>query len=213
MRLYGEDPRAAQAARQVLAYVLDQSLRLLHPYMPFVTETIWQNLPGLAEEADALIVARWPKHAGRIDDEAEAKFARIQEIVRGIRNARSEYDVEPARRIVALFSAGEQVDLLDQNLALLATLARLDENRLEIAETLPAPDSAASLAAGGVTVYLPLAGMVDLAAERKRIEKELANVDKQLARIDGLLGNTASPTKPRPMSLSGSRTRRSSWRG
>ena len=189
VRLYGEDPQAAQAARQVLAYVLDQSLRLLHPYMPFVTETIWQNLPGLSDEADALIVARWPKNAGRIDDEAEAEFGRIQEIVRGIRNARSEYDVEPARRIVALFSAGEQVDLLDQNLALLATLARLDADQIEIAETLPAPDSAASLAAGGVTVYLPLAGMVDLDAERQRIEKELANVDKQLARINGLLGN------------------------
>ena len=86
--------------------------------------------------------------------------------------------------------AGDQVDLLEQNLALLATLARLDADQMrDRRDACPRRTSAASLAAGGVTVYLPLAGMVDLDAERKRIEKELANVDKQLARIDGLLGN------------------------
>ena len=118
-----------------------------------------------------------------------ADFSRIQEIVRGIRNARSEYGVEPARRIVALFSAGEYADLVRANLALLAGLARVDADKAEIAAHLPAPEKAATLAAGGVTVYLPLAGMVDLAAERKRIEKELKNIDGQLKRIDGMLSN------------------------
>ena len=111
--------------------MLDQSLRLLHPYMPFVTETIWQNLPGLAEEGDALIVARWPGNTGRSDDGADEEFNRIQEIVRGIRNARSEYDVEPARRIMALFSAGDHVGMLEQNLELLATLARIDAGQVD----------------------------------------------------------------------------------
>jgi valyl-tRNA synthetase len=189
VRLYGDDPAAAQATRQVLAHVLEQSLRLLHPFMPFVTEAIWQNLPGMGSGGVGLILARWPGEAGVADAGAEDAFGRVQEIVRSIRNARSEYGVEPSRRIVAQFSAGEFVDLIREALPVMSSLARLDPAQATVAQTLDAPDKAATLAAGGVTVYLPLAGMVDLDAERKRMEKELANVDKQLQRIGGMLSN------------------------
>ena len=189
VRLYGANPTAAQDTRQVLAYVLEQSLRLLHPLMPFVTETIWQNLPEMGGEQRALIVARWPATAGVADASSAQDFARLQEIVRAIRNARSEYNVEPSRRIVAKFSAGEQEAMVQANRDLLATLARLDEAHLDVAESISAPAKAAAVTAGGITVYLPLAGMVDQAAERQRIQKELENIDKQLLRITNLLGN------------------------
>jgi valyl-tRNA synthetase len=193
VRLNEGEPSAAQAARQVLAFVLEQSLRLLHPFMPFVTEAIWQNLPDLggSDEAGvrALMVSRWPTIHGYGDAAADADFSRIQEVVRAIRNARAEYDVPPSRRIAAQIDAGEQAALLQSNLSLLARLAGLEPSTVQVAATLSAPAQAVTLAAGGVTTYLPLAGLVDLAAERTRLQKEIDNLEKQAQRIEGLLGN------------------------
>ncbi|MEM7125226.1 MAG: valine--tRNA ligase [Chloroflexota bacterium] len=194
IRLYQGSESEAQATRQVLAFVLEQSLRLLHPYMPHVTEAIWQNLPSMAgsdEESGtrALVVSRWPKDDNRYSAEADDVFGRVQEIVRSIRNARNEYNVEPGRRIAAEISADGYTEHLAANSTLLATLARLDGERLQIATDLPAPEKAVTLTAGGATVYLPLAGLVDLDAERERLQKELANVEKQLASVSGKLNN------------------------
>jgi valyl-tRNA synthetase len=191
-----------QATRQVLAFVLEQGMRLLHPFMPFVTEAIWQSLPGVGQGAPgadagvradgcapAIMVTRWPAPSGRRTDEADATFARIQELVRGIRNVRAEYDVPAPKRIPALFSAGEYAAVLSENLPVMAFLARLEAGETQIAADLPAPGKAATLAAAGVTVYLPLAGLVDFAAERKRIQGEIENIDRQTGRIEGMLNN------------------------
>ena len=211
VRLYDGTPTEAQATRQVLAYVLEQSLRLLHPFMPFVTETIWQNLPDLggtgAHGPRALIAMRWPQLAGYGDATADAAFDRLQEIVRAIRNARSEYGVEPVRRIAAQISAGEQTATLQQNQALLLSLARLDSSALTIAADVPAPDKAVTLAVGGVTVYLPLAGMVDLAAEQGRLQKEIEGLAGQLKKIDGLLNNPGFVNKAAANVVERERTR------
>jgi valyl-tRNA synthetase len=198
VRLYDGTPEEAQATRQVLAYVLERSLRLLHPYMPFLTETIWQNLPGLNAQIPALIVARWPEESGRGDAESLELFTRLQESVRAIRNARSEYAVEPARRIAAMVEAGEYVDVFQKNAAVLASLARLDAQSLTIQAEMAAPEKAVTLAAGGVTVYLPLAGMVDLDAERTRLQKEIDNLERQLQRSEGLLNNPGFTAKAPP---------------
>jgi valyl-tRNA synthetase len=198
VRLYEGTANEAQATRQVLAHVLERSLRLLHPFMPFVTETIWQNLPSMSDDGRALIVSRWPAPVDRVDAAADGAFGRIQEMVRAIRNARSEYNVEPARRISALISAGEQSDRIQANRSLIAALARLDPASLDVAPEVPAPDKAVTLAAGGVTVYLPLAGMVDLAAERERLQKEISNLDRQIQRSEGLLNNQGFVAKAPP---------------
>ncbi len=191
-RLYGDDPAAAATARRVLVTVLEQALRLLHPYMPFVTETIWQSLKRAwqAEEwGEALIIAPWPE-AGATDAEAERQMGAIMEVVRAIRNARSEYDVEPGRRIAALIAAGELEPVFAAERDALVSLARLDEARLTIAATLPEkPAKALALVAGGVETYLPLAGMVDLEREQARLNKELEAVEADVARARGLLEN------------------------
>ena len=189
-RLYGGQPEEADATRQVLAYTLEQSLRLLHPFMPYVTEAIWSHLPGVAQDAESLMTQRWPAAAGQRDTQAEDSFGSIQEIVRAIRNARAEYNVEPGRRIAAVF-AGAGHTLVHENLALFTSLARLDAEQVAIESSANGSDAGPSvqLNAGGLTTYLPLAGMVDLAAEQKRLQKELDNVDNQINRATGLLSN------------------------
>ncbi|MDH7486024.1 MAG: valine--tRNA ligase [Anaerolineae bacterium] len=199
LRLYGDDAAAKATAQQVLTYVLERTLRLLHPFMPFVTEEIWQNLMqeagGKKQEAgdgyppEALMVARWPEEAGLADAQAEAQMGLIMDIVHAIRNARAEYDVPPGRRIAALVSAGEQTPLLREQQAILVSLARLDEARLQIAPALEVAEKAVTLVVGGVTVHLPLAGMVDLEAERARLSGELAQTVQRIARAEALLAN------------------------
>jgi valyl-tRNA synthetase len=195
VRLADAQSAEAQATRQVLAYVLERTLRLLHPYMPFVTEAIWQNLPGMAGDGRSIMVMRWPEESGQPDLEAEEQFTRLQEVIRGIRNVRTEYDVPAARRIAALFSANEHADLINANLPVITALARLEPAEIVVATELTPPGKAATLVAGGVTVYLPLAGLIDLEAERRRLQAELENIDRQIQRIEAALSNDAFTSK------------------
>jgi valyl-tRNA synthetase len=186
IRLYGADARAQATARRMLVYVLDRTLRLLHPFMPFVTESVWQHLPHVE---DSLMVTSWPL-AGDVDDEAEADMQLIMDAIRAIRNARAEYNVEPVRRIVAYVAAGERYELFLSQRDVLVKLAHLDPDSLRLAHTLlDKPEQALTLVVSGVEVYLPLAGMVDLAAERARLQKELAHVEEGVARGQKLLSN------------------------
>lgn len=189
------DARSAQAAADTLVTVLDQSLRLLHPFIPFVTEELWQHLKGAVEAygrtwPKALIIAPWPSVTpSLIDPAAEAQFERLQALVRAIRNVRTEYKVEPQKRLVALVAAGEQVDFWVAQRDILIQLARLDGMQLVIAETLTPPTQAVTLLVGGVTCYLPLADLVDLTAERARLQKELAQVVNDVQRVERTLAN------------------------
>jgi len=203
----------AQATSQVLAYVLEHSLRLLHPFMPYVTETIWQNLPGLMVDGRALIISRLPQDTGLIDADVDDHFGRLQEIVRAIRNVRSEYNVEPGRRIPTSISAGEFTALIQEQLPLLASLARLAGEQVAVATDLPAPDKAVTLATSGVTVYVPLAGLVDLDAERIRIQKEIDNLSKQIDRSETLLANQGFVAKAPPEVLERERNKVEELRG
>ncbi len=217
-RLYDGDDKESQATRQVLAYVLERSLRLLHPFMPFVTEAIWQNLPGIGDAAQALIIARYPTAQNRaaeagVDDEAVENFGRVQETVRAIRNARAEYDVEPSRRIAALISADGYTETLRESLPALASLARLDAEQTIVGDALDAPEKAVTLTAGGITTYLPLAGLVDLDAERARLEKEMANVEQQLQRVNGMLANEKFTSKAPAEVVERERSRKAELKG
>ena len=202
--LYGKDEAAKDATRAVLAKVLDDSLRLLHPFIPFVTEETWGYLKQTAtagrdpQEAGwpaALIIAPWPE-PGLSDPQATADMGLIMEIVRSIRNARAEYSVQPGHRIPATIVAGEQEALLRSQAETLCTLARLDPAGLTILHQGEAPSRSLTLVAGAVTVYLPLAGLVDLDAERTRLEKELADLQAQAERSDKLLAGPFAQRAP-----------------
>ena len=184
IRLYGDDPRTRQATQQTLVHVLERTLRLLHPFMPFVTEGIWQNLP---HQGEALIVAPWPE-AGETDEAAEKQMDLIMEIVRGIRNARSEYRVDTRHTVEAVIAAGDDLELLSAHRQLLVSLARVNPEKLTIERNLrEKPRQALTLVYSGVEVYLPLAGLVDLDAERRRLAQEIEEADEAIARSEALL--------------------------
>jgi valyl-tRNA synthetase len=186
VRLRGEDAAEADRARQVLVYVLEGCLKLLHPYMPFVTEAIWQYLPHRGE---ALIVADWPQGGAR-DEQAETDLAALMELVRAIRNVRSEYEVEAARRIGAVIVAGERLPFMVEQREAFLLLARVDPERLTLAATLATvPEQAVSLVVPGYEGYLPLAALVELAVERERIAKQLDELAAEIARSGKLLSN------------------------
>ena len=193
----------------VLGRVLDDCLRLLHPYIPFVTEETWQQLKaafvtadiGLAPEGgwpEALIIADWPQ-AGTQRPEAVADFERLRELVRAIRAARTDNGVEVGKRIRAVIAAGDKTELLTEQRPILAFLARLDEEQLLISERVAVPETAVTLALGDIICYLPLTGMVDLAQERERLTKELADVEQQITRVSKLLAGPFAEKAPPPI--------------
>ncbi len=192
-----------------LARVLDICLRLLHPITPFVTEELWGHLRGallaspLAELAKdwpaVLIIASWPEPRPEEDWEAAkvADFALIQDTIRSIRNLRAEKKVSPAKRIPATIAGGVKTALLKEQAGVIAALAGLDQSLLSILESLPAkPENSIALVAGPVEIYIPLSGMVDLDEERNRLQKELAESQVQIDRLEKLLGSDFANKAP-----------------
>ncbi len=195
VRLYQGAGRSGQGESPLpmLLHVLEGTLRLLHPFMPFVTEEIWQQLKGEWGDKpyEALIIAPYPTgDATCCDDDAERAMGLLTGIVRSIRNARSEFNVDPGRSIEAIISAGREFDLINAQQDILITLGRLDRARLTIAHSIASkPKQALALVSGDVEVYLPLAGMVDLQAEKSRLEKDITAARNEIERTEKLLAN------------------------
>ncbi len=184
--LYEGDERTKTLTRQTLRHVMDTGLRLLHPFMPFVTEELWRYLP---HEGGALILASWPvSDPAYINDRAETEMLTLIDLVRGVRNVRAEYNVDPARKITAIVAAGSYQATLEKYSYMFARLCNVAQTTLLPAGA-PAPDEAASVVASDVTLYLPLAGLVDVAAECERLTKEQGKLQEQIQRSESMLGN------------------------
>ncbi len=195
------DEQARLTTAGILRVVLDQSMRLLHPFMPFVTEEVWQHLYGTGEPrqerwpAAALIVAPWPQASiEAIDNEAEQSFGLLQEVIVRIRDARNQMDVEPARRIPVIMAAGDQITMLETQAPLIQFLARTEKPQLH-QQLAQKPEQSMSLLAGPVEIYLPLAGLLDTGKELARLNKEIAQAQQEIARIQGKLANESFVTK------------------
>ncbi len=204
------DSQRVQLTRRVLFTVLDGSLRLLHPFMPFVTEEVWQYLTEAYQRPDpgpetsyaelglrTLSYALYPMPVEGMRDEAvEADWALVQELIVAIRNVRSEYKVEPAKWVAATVVAGERADLLRGQAPLISRLARVAMDDLTVVATLTErPRQAASIVIGAVECFLPLAGLIDLAAERTRLQKELAQAEADVERRAARLNNESFVSK------------------
>lgn len=175
MRGAGSDAQAARVTREVLVYCYDAILKLAHPFMPFITEELWQAIP---HKGDALISAPFPEKGLPVDKTAVRRFEALQEAVRRVRNARAEYNVEPARRIpgVVVCADAEMLSALREEAAVMSLLARLDQAQLQFSAEPPklAAEDAVQLVVGdGVEVFLPVAGLAGARA-REREEAVLA---------------------------------------
>jgi valyl-tRNA synthetase len=193
------DRQAQVRTAAVLMHVLDRTLRLLHPFIPFVTEEIWQNLKKAINNTswgEALIIAEWPR-SGPIDPQAEADMTLLMDAVRAIRNARAERNVEAGKKLAVMIASTEKADLFESLRAELAFLARLDPAALYVADRLKAePKGALPIVTSNATIYLPLAQMIDLAAERERLGKEMKDLSAQIERITKLLGSDFANKAP-----------------
>ncbi|WP_326795904.1 valine--tRNA ligase [Streptomyces sp. NBC_01808] len=178
---------AADASRRVLGEVLDVTLRLLHPVVPFVTETLWTTLTG----RESLVIADWPADSGFRDPAAEAEIVKLQEVVTEVRRFRADQGLQPGQRVparVELSGAG-----LDAHEAAMRQLLRLQPEGDSFAAT-------ASLPVAGATVALDLSGTIDVAAERKRLTKDLAAAEKEKTQAEAKLGNEGFLAKaPEPV--------------
>ncbi|MCG0278161.1 MAG: valine--tRNA ligase [Thermanaeromonas sp.] len=188
VRLYGNDERTKATAQRVLLEVLETFLKLLHPFMPFITEEIWHYLPG---DRTSIMISSWPKAKtqGR-DYEAEEDMALVTEVIRAIRNLRSEVRVTPGRKARVILVAGEDRTrrLLQECRVYFNTLAQAEP--VDILETVDNLSlKAVSSVCGGVEVYLPLEGLIDYEKEIARLEKELAATRKELERVQKKLAN------------------------
>ncbi|HEY1013033.1 MAG TPA: valine--tRNA ligase [Herpetosiphonaceae bacterium] len=180
--------------RQVLYTVLEGTLRLLHPFMPFVTEAAWQKLhdhPTRDAKFGALIVADYPQaDEAAINPGAERDWELVQNIIRAIRNARNEAGVDATKWIAAQIAGGPAAASLGAQRPVIVRLARVADDQLVIAEQLPErPQQATTLVVPPAEVVLPLAGMIDLDAERARLAKELERVEADVERREAKLGN------------------------
>jgi valyl-tRNA synthetase len=189
-RLYGDAGETSQAAaRATLAHVIDASMRLLHPIMPFVTEAVWQRLPRRDDDPASLMVAAWPVPRAEWDDVvAEERIIELQEIIGAVRNLRAEYGVQPGARI-PLWVAGASEglhQLLSRSPRALLDLARVDT--LEFRSGAGAVGATAVLRSGAEAV-IPLEGVIDLARERQRLREELERVRGQLRSTGAKLAN------------------------
>ncbi len=187
--LYGDDPQAKLRVQSVLFTVLEQLLRLLHPIMPFITEEIWQVLPG-QRPCESIMQADYPDGSGLPTDSVGAeRMELVMDVIRAIRNIRGEMDVPPGKQVTALLDckSEEACRILEEGAAAIRVLGKVGE--MTIGQSLDRPEQSATQVAGEVEISLPLAGLVDIAEEEKRLQKEIVKVQKDVDLFTRKLAN------------------------
>ncbi|PKN85775.1 MAG: valine--tRNA ligase [Chloroflexi bacterium HGW-Chloroflexi-8] len=195
---------------QTLVRILDICMRLLHPFTPFVTEELWGHLKTACKEksdlltpkngwADALMIAKWPE-AQEIEvweDEKIKSFSIIQDIVRGIRNVRTEKKIPPSKKIPAVIVASDKIQIIKEQISTISTLSALEPNKLKVVDYLEEkPADTTTLVTSGIEIYLTLSEFVDNQAEITRLNKEFQELNNQIDRLEKLLSSSFSEKAP-----------------
>lgn len=187
-RLYNKEAAAERAtAQHVLATVLVSAMKLLHPYMPFITEEIYQCLP---HEAESIMISKWPvADESLVDPEAERGMNAIMDSIKAIRNMRAEVNANPGKKIPAIMLVSEDLrEVVANNDSYIKLLGGIDNLELRPLNG-EKPENAMAAVVTGIEVYLPLAGLIDVEKENQRLSKELAAMEKDLQRAGGKLNN------------------------
>lgn len=183
-----------KTAQYILDYVLEHTLRLLHPFMPFITEEIWQHIP---HDGKSIMIAPWPSNeSARIDEAAEKNMTAIMETVKAIRNIRAQVNAIPGKKseVILYFTDKDLIKVFAENKDYLAVLAAAqpmtiwkdDQNK---------PQNAMTAVVDGIQIYMPMAGLIDVVKETARLTKEKANLTKEINRLSKKLNNKAFLTK------------------
>lgn len=193
--LYSGTEAEKNTTRRVMVYVLDQCLRLLHPYMPFMTEDAWRYLP---HEGEALIMAQWPQaDDALIDEAAESQMQILMDLVQEVRRIRLEYKVEPSKKIQASIAPGSHRANLEKYRFVFARLCNVPEVVI-LPDGADAPQNAASAVVSDTTLYVPLEGLLDLKVEQDRLTKERTSLQEKIARAEQKLNNESFTAKAPP---------------
>ncbi len=187
--LYGKkDEESRKTAQYVLWHALSNTMKLLHPMMPFITEEIWQHLP---HEGETIMLQEWPEYDPLLTDhEAVEQMTTVMEVIRAIRNIRGEMNVPPSRKAEVVIAANTDASYshLRGGLDYVEHLAGASEIVLE-KTIFTKPENAMTAITRGIEVFVPLKGLIDIDVEIARLAKELAVLDKELARVNGKLSN------------------------
>ena len=182
----GDDEARSKTAQNVLAYVLRETLKLLHPFMPFITEEIYQGLPG---EDGYIMVKSFPEYNADLTfPDAAGAMEKVIEAIRAIRTRRAEMGVVPSRKAHCTIVAKDSAAFANAE-AYFSRLASASSVTVVPAGTEVASENAVQIVTADAVIYIPLSDMIDFAAEKKRLEAELANVEKEIARAEGKLAN------------------------
>jgi valyl-tRNA synthetase len=200
-----------QVARAVLVHAFDQALRLLHPIVPFITEALWQRLPGHVD-GTFLATVGWP--TARPDDSTlpgrAEEFEVLKEIIEGMRRVRAEYNVPPGKMVDAFVVATPEVrQILDDELPL---LSRLSKTTLAFVKKAPSGAGASVILQGGTELIVPLEGLVDVKKECDRLRNELRNLEKQLTSLESRLENPGFVERAPAHVIESERVKREEWR-
>ncbi|MDJ1108704.1 valine--tRNA ligase [Macrococcoides caseolyticum] len=183
----GEDEVQKQMTRSVLAYTLDSIMRMLHPFMPFVTEHIWQNLPVTG---DSIVTASWPVVKPELSNEQSKRdMEQLMEIIRAVRNTRSEVNTPMSKQIPMMIKTNSEVisERLETERPFIERFC--NPSILTISTDVEIPEEVITTAVTGGSVILPLEGLIDMEKEIARLEKELEKWQKELERVDKKLSN------------------------
>jgi len=192
---YSDDKDAKYTAQYVAAEILEGTLRLLHPFMPFITEEIWQKLPHDAlsgrTPVSSIVVADWPEYRSeQIDEESVEAMNLVMEVIDGIRSIRGEMNVPPSSEIKVLVQAPDSANraILNEHLEdYLRALTKVSD--VSIAEYHEKPDAAAVAVVGEIEAYIPLEGIIDIDKEKARLKKKISQAEKELATAERILSN------------------------
>jgi valyl-tRNA synthetase len=193
LRLYGADAQAKKVAQSVLAYVLDRTLRMIHPFMPFISEEIWQHLP---HDGETIALAAWPTYEPAWEaPDAVKEMELLMEIIRSVRNIRAEMNVPMSRKIELIIKPDneETAAVIERNSEYVIRFC--NTSRFAVQPDANAPDKAITAVVTGAELYLPLSGLIDISQEIARLEKELATLNDEVARIEKKLANEGFITK------------------
>ncbi|MCM3568382.1 valine--tRNA ligase [Neobacillus mesonae] len=185
--LYGEDEAAKKTTRSILAFVLDQTMRLLHPFMPFITEEIWQNLP---HEGESITQAKWPEVTQELTDDAAAQEMKLLvEMIRAVRNIRAEVNTPLSKKIKMIVKAKDETILgtIERNRAYIERFCNPEQ--LQMGIDVEIPEKAMTAVITGVEIILPLEGLINIDEEIARLEKELDKLNKEVERVQKKLSN------------------------